>query len=155
MSFWCVCGEASISLSYFSYQPGGLIIWCHIFLYCSWGSCSKNTGMVCHFLPECTTFCQTSSLRPISLEWSCMAWLITSLSCTSPFALTRLWSMNWINYSCIPSIPRWWSRRTCAHFSCENTKITTSCCTTIDRRMWEPTKKRHPMSKDKWESTTR
>ena len=35
-----------------SFQPEGLIFWCHIFAvsYCSWGSPSKNTGVGCHFL---------------------------------------------------------------------------------------------------------
>ena len=45
----------------------------------------------CHFLFQWTTFCQKSSLWPVHLEWSCMAWLIASLSYASPF--TRLWSM--------------------------------------------------------------
>ena len=39
--------------------------------------------------------------------------------------------------------------------SCESTRIATTCWTTIDRRMLEPTKKRHPMSKDKGEATMR
>ena len=39
--------------------------------------------------------------------------------------------------------------------SCENTKITTSCWTTIARRMLEPTKKRYSTSKDKEEATVR
>ena len=39
--------------------------------------------------------------------------------------------------------------------SCENTKIATSGCTTINRLMLEPTKKRYPMSKDKEEATLR
>ena len=39
--------------------------------------------------------------------------------------------------------------------SFENTKIATSCGTTIDRRMVEPTKKRYPTSKDKGEATAR
>ena len=34
-------------------------------------------------------------------------------------------------------------------FSCENSKITTHCWTTIDRRMLHPTKKRCPTSKGK------
>ena len=37
----------------------------------------------------------------------------------------------------------------------ESTKITTSCCMAIHRRMLEPTKKRQPTSKDKEEATAR
>ena len=43
---------------------------------CSWGSCSKNTGVVCHSL----MFYQNFSIWPDHLEWPCMAWLIVSLS---------------------------------------------------------------------------
>ena len=40
-------------------------------------------------------------------------------------------------------------------FSCENSKITTHCWTTIDRRMLDPTKKRYPTSKGTGEAPTR
>ena len=40
-------------------------------------------------------------------------------------------------------------------FSCENSQITTSCWTTIDKRMLDPTEKRPPMPKGKGESPTR
>ena len=36
--------------------------------------------------------------------------------------------------------------------SCESTKITTSCLTTINRMTLEPIKKRYPTSKDKEEA---
>ena len=39
--------------------------------------------------------------------------------------------------------------------SCENTRITTSCWTIIDRKTLELTKKRYPTSKDKGEATMR
>ena len=41
-------------------------------------------------------------------------------------------------------------------FSCENSKITTRCRTTIDRRMLDPTKKKdtpHPRTKEKPQKT--
>ena len=40
-------------------------------------------------------------------------------------------------------------------FSCENSKITTHCWTTINRRMLGPTKKRYPTSKGKGEAPAR
>ena len=40
-------------------------------------------------------------------------------------------------------------------FSCENSKITTRCWTTVDRRMLDPTKKSYPMSKGKGEIPAR
>ena len=51
-----------------TFWPVGLIFHCHIFAfsYFSWGSHSKNTGMVCHFLLQWTMFCQNSSLTRVS-----------------------------------------------------------------------------------------
>ena len=46
------------------------------------------------FRPLLHMFCQNSSLRPLHLGWPCMTWLIASLSYSSPFTLTRLWSMK-------------------------------------------------------------
>ena len=57
------------------------------FLYCSWGSHSKNTDVVCSSLLQWTMFCQNSSPGPVHLWWPCTAWFIVSLS------WTRLWSM--------------------------------------------------------------
>ena len=42
------------------------------FSYSSRGSPGKNTGVVCHFLLQLTTFCQNSSLWPVCLGWPCM-----------------------------------------------------------------------------------
>ena len=39
--------------------------------------------------------------------------------------------------------------------SSENTKIATSCGTTIDKRVVEPTKERYPTSKDEEEAAAR
>ena len=51
---------------------------------------------------------------------------------------------------------RWQSRRTCAHSSCESTRITTNCWTIIDRKTLELIKKDtpHPKTKEKpqWDS---
>ena len=68
-------------------------VMCFAFSYCSWGSHGKSTGVGCHFLLQQTMFCQNSPLWPICLGWPGMAWLIASLSDTSPFAMARLWSM--------------------------------------------------------------
>ena len=70
-----------------------LVSYLFAFSCCSWGFHSKNTGVGCHFLLQWTTFCQNSSLWPIHVGWPCTAWLIASLSWTSSFAMTRLWSM--------------------------------------------------------------
>ena len=64
------------------------------FLYCSWDSCGKTTGVVGHSLLQWTTFCQKSPLWPVHLGWPCTVWLIASLSYASPLATTRLWSMK-------------------------------------------------------------
>ena len=40
-------------------------------------------------------------------------------------------------------------------FSCENTKTTTSCWPTIDRRMLDAAQRRYPTSKGWWEAATR
>ena len=40
-------------------------------------------------------------------------------------------------------------------FFWENSKIITHCWTTIDRRMFDPIKKRHPISKGKDEAPAR
>ena len=52
----------------------------------------KNTRVVCHSFLQWTMFCQNSPLWPVGLGWSCMAWLIASLSYTRPFTKTRLCS---------------------------------------------------------------
>ena len=42
---------------------------------CSWGSHSKNTGVVCHSLLQWTTFCQAFPPWPVHLGWPHTAWL--------------------------------------------------------------------------------
>ena len=68
-----------------------LLSYLFAFSYCSWGSWGKNTGVDCHSLLQWNMYCQNSSLWPVCLEWPCMAWIIASLSYTSPFTMTRLW----------------------------------------------------------------
>ena len=80
-----------------TFQPGGLIFWCHIFsvlLYSSWGSHGKYTGVVCHSLLQWIMFYQNSPLWPVHLGWPYMPWLIASLSYVSPFAMTRAWCVK-------------------------------------------------------------
>ena len=55
-------------------------------LYSSWHSHSKYPGVVCRSLLQWITFCQNSLLWPVHLGWPCTAWLIASLSYSSPFA---------------------------------------------------------------------
>ena len=50
------------------------------FSYCSWGSQGKNNEVVCHSLPQWTTFCQNFPPWPVCLGWPLPAWLIVSLS---------------------------------------------------------------------------
>ena len=52
------------------------------FSFCSCGSQSEITEVVCHSVLQWTTFCQKSPPCPIHLGWPYMAWLI-SLSLTS------------------------------------------------------------------------
>ena len=79
-----------------TFRPGGLIFWFHLFglLYSSWGSHCKYTGVVCHSILQRITICQNSLLWPVHLGWPYTAWLIASLSYTSPFTLTRQWSLK-------------------------------------------------------------
>ena len=80
-----------------TFWPGGvhlLVSYRFSFSYCLWGFQGKNTGVGCHFLLQRTTICQNSSLWPVRLGWPYTAWFIASLSYTSPFATTRLWSMK-------------------------------------------------------------
>ena len=69
--------------------PGGPTFMSYLFAfsYCSWGSCGKNTEVVCHSLLQWTTFCQNSQTWPVHLGWPCPAWFIV------PLSYTRLWSM--------------------------------------------------------------
>ena len=78
-----------------TFRRVGTIFWYYLFVFscCSWGSPSKNIGVVCHSLLQ-GTFCQRPPPWPEHLGWPCTVWLITPLSYASPFATTRLWSMK-------------------------------------------------------------
>ena len=62
-----------------------------VFLYSSWGSHGKYTGMVCHSLLQWIMFSQNSPLCPICLGCPCTARLIVSLNYASLFATIRQW----------------------------------------------------------------
>ena len=87
------CPPLFISSILDTFWPGGLIFKCHIVLpfHSVHGTVSKNTGVTCCLW---TIFCQNSSLLPLCLGWPCIAWLITSLSYSSHFVTTNLWSMK-------------------------------------------------------------
>ena len=61
-----------------------------LFMVFSWKECWSGFP----FLPPATMIFQNSSLWPVHLGWLCTAWLIASLSYTSPFTMTRLWFMK-------------------------------------------------------------
>ena len=72
------------------YHIGHLLIWgthlpisyLFVFLYCSWCSCSRNTGVVFLFPSAVDHILTEFSLWPIRLGWPCRAQLIASLSYT-------------------------------------------------------------------------
>ena len=86
-----------------------------VFLYSSWDSHGKYTGVVCHSLLQWILFCQNSPLWPIHHGWPYTAWLIASLNYASPMpwqgsdpwrgsqmASLMLWTWTWANFG------RWW-----------------------------------------------
>ena len=109
-NWWCFCFGSTPSFFlelFLHWSPvvyGYLPIWgVHLsvsyifaFLYCSWGSQSKNTEVVCHSLLQWTTFCQTSPPWPVCLGWPHAAWLsFTELDkavvCDCGLSLSALW----------------------------------------------------------------
>ena len=58
---------------------------------CWWRSQGKKTEVVCWSLLQWTTFCQNSPPWPLCLGWPYMAWLIVSLSFTSPWYIWSFW----------------------------------------------------------------
>ena len=73
-------------------SSSGVISFCLFMMFVRFLSQEYWSGR--HFLLQGTSFCQNSSLWFVHLGWPCMAWLIASLSCTSPFTMRRLWSMK-------------------------------------------------------------
>ena len=55
-----------------------LVSFLFAFLYCTWRSWGRNTGVVSHSVLQWVTFCQNSLIWPIHLGWPCMVWLIAS-----------------------------------------------------------------------------
>ena len=82
------------------------------------------------------------------LKWLC---LIQRASFLSMAKIS--WQYLFESISRNTLIPRWQSRRMCTHLSCSNTKIATSCWTTVNRKMLEHAKKKkippHPRTKEK------
>ena len=69
-----------------TFQPGGLIFWCHIFL-----SFYTVHEVLTASILGCLLwimFCQNSPLWPICLGWPYMAWFIASSSYASSFDMT-------------------------------------------------------------------
>ena len=104
--------------SYFStdlqYHIGHLLTWgVHLsvsylfaFSYYSWGSQGNNTEVVCHFLLQWPTFCQTSPLWPVHLGWSHMAWLCFTELDKAVVRVIRLASCLWLWFlSVCPLMP--------------------------------------------------
>ena len=76
------------------------------FSYCSWGSQSKNTEVVCYSLFQWTTFCQTSPPWPVSLGWPHTAWLSFIVLDKTVVHVIRLASFLWLRFQCVcPLMP--------------------------------------------------
>ena len=71
------------------------------FSYCSWGSQSKNTEVVCHSLLQWTTLCQTSPPLPAHLGWPHMAWLSFIDLDKIMIRVIRLTSFLWVWFQCV------------------------------------------------------
>ena len=78
VAYWVPTNLGSFSFYHFTFS------------YCSWSSQGKNTEVVCHFLLQWTTFCQTSPPWPTHLGWPHTTWL-------SFIELDRLWSV-WLDW---------------------------------------------------------
>ena len=87
VAYWAPTDLRSSSFSVLSFA----------FSYCSWDSQGKNTEVychsevVCHSLPQWTTFCQTSPPWPVRPGWPHTAWL----SVTESDKTVVLWS-DWL-----------------------------------------------------------
>ena len=76
------------------------------FSYCSWGSQGKNTEVVCHSLPQWTTFCQTSPPWPKCLGWPHTAWLSFTELDKAVVCVIRLASCLWLWFQSVcPLMP--------------------------------------------------
>ena len=97
-------------LGLWSKWPGWTLVLPLTFLYSSWDSHGKYTGVVCHSLLQWITFCQNSLLWPIRLGWPYTTWLRASSGYASPCSMTRHWSMKGIYSRRIRSriLKRYW-----------------------------------------------
>lgn len=79
-----------------TFQPGssssGVISFCLFILFMEFSGKWYWSGFP--FLPSVAHVLSELSLWPIHLQWPCLTWLLASFSCTSPFTMTRLQSMN-------------------------------------------------------------
>ena len=74
--------------------------------YCSWGSQSKNTEVVCHSILQWTTFCQNSPPWPSCLGWPHKAWLSFIEWDKAVVHVVRLASFMWLWFqSACPLMP--------------------------------------------------
>ena len=80
-------------------------------LFILWMGFSKQeTEVVCHYLLQWTTFCQTSPPWPTRLGWSHMAWLSFMELDKAVVRVTRLTSFLWLWFQCVCSLmPSWTS----------------------------------------------
>ena len=84
------------------------------FSYCSWGSQGRNADVVCHCLPQWTTFRQNSPPWFVHVGWPDMAWLIQAVIHVL-ILVSFLWL--WLSF-CLPSVEEdkrfvqafWWER---------------------------------------------
>ena len=93
-----------------TYRPGEFLFQYPInhfaFSYCSWGSQGQNTEVVCHFLLQWTTFCQTSPPWPAHHGWPHMAWLSFTELEKAVVHVIRLTSFLWLWFQCVcPLMP--------------------------------------------------
>ena len=98
--FWKLLATALCSSPVAFWTPsnlGGLIFQCHIFLPFYTVHMILMANILRWFaipFSSVLSFFQNSPLWPVHLGWPCTAWLIASLSYTSPFTTTKQWSMK-------------------------------------------------------------
>ena len=92
LSFLCPLPVAHWTSSELGGSSSGVHVFLPFHVFMRFSQQRYSSGL--HSRSQQTTFRPNSSLGPVSLGWSCLAELIASLSYTSPFAMTRLWSMK-------------------------------------------------------------
>ena len=100
------CSVVSDSATPWTLKSSSFSVLFFAFSYCSWGSQSKNTEVVCHSLLQWTTFCQNSPLWPIHLEWPHTSRLSFIELDQAVVHLIRLASFLWLWFQCVcPLMP--------------------------------------------------